>query len=681
MKCNTFILNGKELEGFKVKFDIRDYKDVWKDVAPKRLEEMINWDKEPEKCIWKRVVPDVITERYKEQEIRRCLKTGVWIFIKNMPVWLPPSYYFFLQYFRLASGYPKFRLKRLKQVYEKLRVRNDPRYIGMYTIKNRQDGETSITMSDALLECAIGNMDFGSIGMQSKTRDTVVNSCWRVLTMGWNSLDKWVKDILYSDFSSGDKIAEKMRFVSTATDTSEGRDVMITYGASTHNAFDSMNNMRRCILDEVNKIEEGEGFYATFLNYEKFIAPGSERRGVFDILSSPADTAGKHNDEAYSFWKGCDPDDLNDMREDNKYYYKGVTKTRIRRYYSNPLEGIEGFYDEFGDADADEIYSWIMQKRKSIPKANLMSEIRGYPLNEQEMFGSTDNLSEWQNTEGIIERQVYLHGARFKDEKTKEPCVVYGNLEWRDGIVDTDVDFRMYDTNEFDVVNARFCFSYLPQNKDELRRRDGIPMPPAYVEICGGIDPIEKRHTVSTRLSNAAMVFHKFRDLYETGIVKCPIGIYSNRPQHPETFFEDAIKAAVFTRSMIQVENLNSKIIDYFEDRGYIDWMLSKTGHRSNSLIKGDAPTGGKNAFLDEVIGLINAVTNTPVNRGEKYLLELNWFKQLMEDLLIFNRKDTHKNDLTMAWGQALIGAAKILHKKARTRHPEMAGILSELLS
>lgn len=108
--------------------------------------------------------------------------------------------------------------------------------------------------------------------------------------------------------------------------------------------------------------------------------------------------------------------------------------------------------------------------------------------------------------------------------------------------------------------------------------------------------------------------------------------------------------------------------------------MLSKTGMPRNSMIKGDAPSGGKNAFLDEVIGLINAVTNTPLTANDPYLLELNWFKQLLEDLLIFNRKDTHKNDLSMAWGQALIGAAKILHKKVRQKHPEMSGILSELL-
>lgn len=664
MKCNSET-------GFKVNFNILDYKDVWQ-TPPSRMEEVINWDKPAKECVWKRVVPDVITERYKQQEVTRVLKTGVWIFIKEMPVWLPPSYYFFLQYFRLGSEYPEFRLKRLKHVYHKLRVRNNPRAIGTYTIKNRQDGETTISMSDCLWEVAFGNMDYGAIGMQSKTRDTVEKSCWRSVTIGWNGMEDWLKGILYPDFKSGDKIAEKMKFASAASGENKGRDVLLTYGPSTHNAFDSMNNMRRCVLDEVNKWEECS-FYSTFLNYQKFIAPGATRKGLFDIFSSPADTAGKHNEEAFEFWKRSDPANLTDL---------GSTETRIFRYYSNPLEGIEGMYDEYGDADAEEIHAKILRDRKAIPKDKLMAEIRGLPLNEQEMFGSTDTASLWDNTKGISERSAYLAGTLVKNIKDNEPINIYGVHEWKDGVIDTEVVFRMADKNYFDLEDARVCYSYLPQNREPLRMKYDRPAPPAYVENCLGIDPYDKRHTSGNKLSNGAMVNQKFRDLYETGIVKCPTMIYSNRPTHPEIFYEDAIKAAVFNRSMVQVENLNSNIIDYFEDRGYIDWMLSKIGLPQNSLIKGDAPKGGggKNAFLDEVIGLINAITNTPLLPTDQYLLEINWFQKLLDDILTFDRKDTHKNDLTMAWGQALIGAVKVMHKKMKQKHPEMGGILSYML-
>ena len=287
----------------------------------------------------------------------RVLRTGVWIVIKKQPVWLPPSYYFFLQYFNLSGSPAEFRLKRLKHVYFKIRVRNNPRAIGTYTVKNRQDGETSYSMSEALLQCADGNMDFGGIGMQSKTRDTVVNSCWRTFIMGYNGLPQWMKDSIYGDVVSDDKTATKLKFVRKAATGDPGRDILVTFGASTHNAFDSMNNMRICILDEINKWEECS-FYSTFLNYEKFIAPGTSRKGVFDIFSSPSDKSGKHSDEAYLFWKGSNPNNLTDY---------GSTETRVFRYYSDPLEGIEGMYDEFGDADGDEIKKSILRRRASLP--------------------------------------------------------------------------------------------------------------------------------------------------------------------------------------------------------------------------------------------------------------------------------------------------------------------------
>lgn len=653
---------------FKINFNILDYMDVCPP-PPTDIKEYINWDKPENECKWKKHVPDHITPRYKQQEAIRVLRTGVWIFIKSMPVWIPPNYYYFLQYFTTGGKPPEFRLKRLKQIYFKLRVRNNPKALGTYTIKNRQDGETTFAMSDCMWECADGNMDYGAIGIQSKTRKTVTESCWRVLTMGWNGLDQWVREYFYPDIVSADQIAEKMKFQRSKSAADAGRDILLTYGASTHNAFDSMNNMRKCVLDEINKWEECS-FYATFLNYSQFIAPGTERKGIFDIFSSPSDTAGRHNDEAYAFWKNSDPDDLTDF---------GSTKTRVFRYYSNPLEGIEGCYDEYGDADPDEIYKIIMQKRADADPEYLMGEIRAFPLNEQEMFGSTDQQAIWSNTEGLKARAIYLIGTRFKNSATKEPIGVYGNLERIEGFIDGDVEFRMAAVQKPDVKDARFFIPYMPLNREPLR---DIFNPPNYVESCLGIDPIQKRHPTGKKFSNAAMVNWKFRDIHETNVVKCPTLIYCCRPQHAETFYEDAIKAAIFNRSMVQVENINDKIIDWFEDRGYMNWLLPKIGEKKDSKIKGDSPTGGgRNAFLEEMIGLIDAATNTPLKPEDPYLLEKFWSLDLINDLLKFNSRDTHENDLSMALGQALIGAVKISFRKIRQKNPVTGGVLSYLLS
>lgn len=640
---------------FKIGFNILDYVDVIPE-PPENIEEIINWDKPPEECYWERQPePEVLTPEYKERELTRILRTGVWIYIKDHLVWIPPNYYFFLQHFPVAGEPAQFRLKRLKHVYFKIRVRRNLNAIGTYTIKNRQDGETTFAMAEILWEIAKGNMTYGSIGIQSKTRDTVVNSCWRVLIAGYKGMSTWVKDALFSDIVSDDKLATTIKFQSDPdANNPKGRNIVVTYGASTHNAFDSMNNMRRCVLDETNKWEECS-FYATFLNYKQFVAPGTSRRGIFDIFSSPADKQGRHNDEALEFWRGSNPDELNEY---------GTTATGVFRYYSNPLDGIEGMYDIYGDADPVLIKRKILADRASMPKDKVLGEIRAYPLSEEEMFGAHDGSAIWSNTEGILNRKTFLIGRRFKDEKTKEPIYIYGNLEREGGYIDGDVIFRASDKNEFDLVEARWCFAFLPDAKTKEPLRS-IFKPPKYVEGVIGIDPFNNTKPAKnvTKQSMGAMVHRKFRDIHNTGIINVPTAIYCNRPHHIDIFFEDALKFAIFTRSLIQIEAKSDRFASYAEERGYADWLIDSM---DGSGRKGDSPSGS-GRFLNEAMGLLDANLSKPANEGAPYYLENYWLPQLLDDYLNFNPSNTQDFDLTMADMQAIMGCLKLTKK---TRKP-----------
>jgi hypothetical protein len=176
------------------------------------------------------------------------------------------------------------------------------------------------------------------------------------------------------------------------------------------------------------------------------------------------------------------------------------------------------------------------------------------------------------------------------------------------------------------------------------------------------------------------MVNYKFRDIAETGINKCPTLFYDCRPFHQEIMFEDAIKAAVFNRALVQYENRSDKLACYFEDRGYFDWLLPEIGSGRNSVRKGDAPSG-KGKFLDEGIGLVNAITNVPIKDGDPYHLEKWWFIDLLDDILKFNPKDTEENHPTMSLIQALAGAAKIMYKRIRQKSDVNGRVMEYLLA
>lgn len=682
---------------FKVEFDMLNYRDLCsKEFALEYLKHdtVLNLREQEKgnlhKCIWQRHIPtaaEIASPEWRSIELKRILKTGVLIAIKDTCLWLPPSYYTSLAYGKVGEMDLEFRLKRLKNVYEKLRVRNNPNSFASLVIKNRADGETTMSISDAMWEMMDGNMNVGNIGVQSKTRSDSINPCWSTAQVLWQSYPQWLKDEVYSDFVSGENIAEKFQFMRSGNEEKgiKARNIRMQYYPCVYNAMDGKHNMKKCILDEICKWIEAE-FYDTFTNYSAFIMPGFERRGIMDLFSSPSDVPTKSNEQVYSLYKDSDSSSI--TFDPVTKQYSGTTKSRVHRIYSNPLDGIQGAYDMWGDTDPEKIYNWIMTNRKNAPKDKLQGLIRSYPLNESEMFDSPDASSLWDNKEGIEKRKIYLIGRRFKDEKAQEPVKVFGNLEWHDGVMDTEVDFRQADKTEFDVDEARFAISFMPQFKEPLKyanvlvRGESVgdrPKPPPLIQDCLGIDPFGKRYPGKT-FSNGAMVNHKFLDLYETGIVKCPTLLYCNRPSHAEIFYEDAIKACIFNRSMCQPESINDKIIDYFEDRGYIDWMLSKIGHNRNSLTKGDAPSGGKNSLLDEIILLINAITNTPLTKDDPYLLERNWFYELLDDVSKFNRADTHLNDCSMAWGQALLGCSKLLRKKARKPSDLNSGVLEYLL-
>lgn len=663
---------------FNIKFDINDYRDILPDPLKYCENDYVINDDEFRKgnidnCIWKKHYPsakEIGSPQFREREARRILKTGVWIAIKDEPIWIPPQLYFALQYGKGGSSDLQFRLKRLKHAYFKIRARNNPGCIGTLTVKNRGDGETTMAITDSFWECLDGNIDVGQIGIQSKTRNDAINPCWAYVKTLWQSLPQWVKDDLCSDFASGNNYEEKMKWERSADDSSgvKARNVLMTYYPS-GTPMDGKHDMKKCVLDEICKWEESATFEEVFTNYSKFIMPGFERRGMFDMFSSPADKDCASNREVHTLWKNSNPDEITE---------NGTTRSRIHRYYSDPLEGIHGAYDKYGDVDPQRIYDKIMADRAIKTPDKLLAEVRGFPLNEEEMFGSSDDGDYWDNHSGISKRVIYLLGTRFKNEKTKEPIVVRGNLEWIDGMIDNPkgVEFRQADTDKFDVEKARFSFSHLPKDMPELEMKynDYVDseriIPPHYIESCLGVDPYGKRYK-GKRNSNGAGVIYKFLDAADTGIYKCPTGIYCNRPFHEDIFFEDMLKAAIFTRSLIQFENLNDRLGGYIEDRGYKPWLLVSIGEKKGSNRTGDAPntaivgaTGTRTSFFDEGVRLLNALMNVPIKEGDPYWLERNWHIELLEDVLKLNPKDTHEQDLSMAWIQAVLGAVKILCRK-----------------
>ena len=658
---------------FKIKFDINDYKDIYP-TLPQDKTEIINHNKLTlEECVWVKdesLQSETIDRTTLLREIKR-LKEGVFIRIKNTILWLPPNYYHFLQYGNASGIVPEFRLKLLKYVYFKIQVRNNKFAIGTYVIKNRGDGMTTFEMSDCMWEVMDGNNYNGKIGIQSKTNLDAKNPCWYYLKEQYNGYPKWLKDTFYSDIYSADALEKEMKFVRPNTNGVKARNIYMTFFPSVYNAMDGHHNMFKCYLDEFNKWDLCKAF-KTYLNYRKFIKSGSKRNGLFCIVSSPSDKNGLANDEAYKLWNISRIDELDE---------NGCTKSGVFGYYSDPLDGINGEYDIYGDADPKKILERIMNERANVPKDDLLGEIRGYPLNEKEMFECGDNsLNYWDNVEGMQSRRIELLSTIYKDEITLEPKTIWGNLEWENGEKDTNVVFRMYDKNTYDEKYARFEFSQLPKDPPTLRN---IFNPPILIESVLGVDSIKDRgktKNASTASMGTGLVY-KYSNFGDIDFAPTITSLYNCRP-HREIFFEDMIMLAIFTRSKIQLESKDKEIQYYIQDRGYQNWLIPEIGQKASSGRFGDAPNGrGAEAFMNNGLMMINAATNIPLTTEKKCLLDTTWFVQVIDDLLSFNRENTQKSDITMTLIQALLGAAKLNKNTRKNNSSSTSNIVNYFLS
>lgn len=668
---------------FHVKFNLEDYADILPPI-PDDDSDIINSEIDDiYEQYWQ--VPDfpnIITQEFIFREVQR-IKHGVWMLNKGVLMWIPGDYYQFLVYGNANGDPPQFRLKRLKNIYLKIRVRKNPRFVGTFTIKNRQDGETTFAMSDSLWEINSGELNNGMIGIQSKTRDDAKLPCWFNLKMQWNGYPRFLKDELYSHFVSGNNIEEKLEF-SEPPDPNDpkdkGKSIIIKYGPSTHNAFDGKNNVRKMVCDEIIKWVECS-WALTFTNYMKFMMPGKVRKGLFDIFSSPSDTNGRHNNEGYQFWKDSDPDELTDT---------GATRSRVLRIYSNPLEGIEGFYDKYGDADPQEILEHIHRERNNKPKDQVMAEVRGFPLpiigtdkaNEDEMFGSADSNSIWINKTGMSNRRISIL-------KQKTKLVQYCNIEWPGNVPDSgEPILRIADTNQFNDETARFCISHDPKNKIELSDFNKPPHP-GLIERVIGTDPFNLRYGTKNQVTGSlgAAICWQFRDFDAKNNLEYPTLSYLARPWHQSIYMEDMILACIYMRAMMHYENKNTDLEKYFEDRGKIAWMLVDENAKvietpdGKKVKRGAAPDGrAANTFMNNGIGYINGVSNLPLTPEQPYFLDLFNHEEILADALDFNKADTVKNHFTMAWIQALIGRNKILFKKIRKKDTKNNMMLQYLL-
>lgn len=600
-------------------------------------------------------------------------------------VWLPPDAYHYLNWWKLKDGkYPKFRWSQLKEYYFERFSESVDLCVGTVRFKKRRDGLTSRRMQRKVWK-AIQTKN-AWCGMQSKTGKDVTTVCWKTLMAGWKYMPSFYKPtqsgttdpktkLEFSEPAARITRSNKIDIIDFDDLDAAILDTVIDWRDTVSDAYDGQE-LLDLTLDEFAKWIKASILDAIY-TYIKCVYRDGEKVGHIHAISSPSEKNNKAHEESLELWNIADY--LLNKDIDAPKFFRWFTPAT--QSYADPR-----CMDIYGFCDEGRAYDLIMAERAAAPESKKQAVIRQTPITIDEIFSSVDDVI-WTNAEEMQKRKIYLIGTKYKDAEQTEPKYLVGNYEWKDGIPDTDVIFRLAPNQEKITDRGRWMIPYQPTSELINKRRviEGMQRtewaPTAESENVLGIDPYDYRRTDSKEPSKGAGVMGKCFDFFNDPPLKDIItGLYLYRPKNPHEYYEDMIKWCVHDNAYANAEARNANIIDYFEDRGYFRYLLAKdVKNRKKQDIKGSPTTA---PLIQEMCSLIDNHFSPPIAIGEKNNMDFMWLELLLEDVLKLNPDDTKKAHLAMALGQMFLGFSKrrMLNKKRSGVQNSVAEEMAEAL-
>lgn len=193
------------------------------------------------------------------------IHNGVWVIIKDTPVYITGAYYFFLNYWTTNQGKkPDFKKIQCDLFLMWEMVINDPNSYGLFLVKPRRIGGTEITIEWLYVDVLrYRNM---VCGMQSKNEDSVFKNYRRILNahknMIWfmkpiNQGSTGNKEGLFLRYPEQQQTHKKLKEQSESGDAEDGFtepeiNSDLTYQPSVATAYDG-ERLDRYILNEFGK--------------------------------------------------------------------------------------------------------------------------------------------------------------------------------------------------------------------------------------------------------------------------------------------------------------------------------------------------------------------------------------------------------------------------------------------
>jgi hypothetical protein len=566
-------------------------------------------------------------EIYKKQEWDRRLN-GFWYSNGGNPVFLTGLHYFYLQWWPIDIGYPKFRMPDLEKFYFLDYCINDPLCMGMLEVTKRRFGKSFV--AGIFLTEYITRTKMTNGGIQSKTGKDAKKFFSKTIVNPFRRLPKFFRPEY--DMSLGVNPKTEMRFQKTNVRGKKAEDEVdkdelgsvIDYESADTVAYDGQK-LHRYVADEVGKTTEvnvydrHEVVRYCLLDDEGKIIGKSLYTTTVEKLASEKDGVQK----AFKL--------LWDESDQNKKQENGTTSSGLYRFFMTAKK--TRYFDDFGYPDEELTLEKILADRKTVknnPRA-LSARVRKEPLTIDEAL-STDSDSCIFNVMNIADRDLFL-----KENPVIKRAVWFfrdidQTVRWRP-ITDKEEDFH-WKISQFPAKGQENMYAYDMKLKKPNRVKDGAMTVDGYSNSQGGKYGSKASAWIGRR--------YNILDPKNTGKA---IGHLHGRPAIKETLHEQVMLAAEFFGYKVWYEHNSDDYLSYFRERGRLLYLGIYPSLVIDPAKKDPDRWRG---FPTTPFSL-----NKQVEVGEMYFehhIDSIDFEALLEDAKEFDPNDRNKSDITVSF-------------------------------
>lgn len=577
-------------------------------------------------------------EAFRGQEFDRIIN-GYWFYCNGKKIYITGFHYFYLNWWKLNTGYPDFRDTDRQIFYFWQYCYEDDNSYGMAEVTKRGVGKSYRVGSVAYLMCITWKNVH--VGMQSKTDDDAEELFRSKIVEPMKDLP----DFLVPLNSHGTDPKKELRFFAPARrgkmaamarieKKKELRSFM-TYKNSGEKAYDS-TTLKFIIHDELGKLDPKLGDAQKRLGVVRNCVYRDSKMVGKIWGTTTVEEMEKGGDAVKRIWYSSDVTKRSEI---------GRTKSGLYRFFTSALDC--SHYDEFGfpNRERARIEHDAERKMKEGDSLEYTGYVQRNPYTIEEAFMSGGDTCIY-NAMILQRRQIFLQDPANKATRR-------GDFVWENGVPDSKAIFVPNEENGLWEVSWLFPDA---KNANKVKCKvdyNGFKTYEAGNKGKFGIahDPYSHAKTVDKRRSNAATAVFRNFDYWEPETSDTFVADYVGRREDPKQSDEDLLIACHYFGCPALVENNKTHTIEHFHARGYSDFVLQRP--ESTFTKKGNSQQTDGIPSVEPVIELYINLMKTHIIRHGHKLKHL----RIVKDLLDFDPSNRTKFDMGVASQLSLIAA------------------------